>query len=147
MKPVPVATNPAPGWSPIDCTPILRHMVKYLDGLDAVATALAHPGRRQAVTLLGGGPASSSRLAGVLGIGLPAMHKHLAVLTTAGLIESTKAGRVVTHRLRVEPLRRYAGWLAERSAFWNTQLDALADAFAAPAGEPSRAPDDPNGDA
>ena len=105
-------------------------MVKYFDGLDAVAAALAHPGRRQAISLLGAGPASSSHLARALGIGLPAMHKHLGLLTGAGLIESTKVGRVVTHRLRPEPLRRYGSWLAERSAFWDTQLDALAGAFA-----------------
>ena len=104
-------------------------MVKYSDGLDAVAAALAHAGRRQLVSTLNRGPATSTQLATELGIGLPALHKHLIVLTRAELIASRKAGRVVTHRLRREPLRRYDAWLEARAGFWTEQLDALAGAF------------------
>lgn len=107
-------------------------MAKYFDGLDEVASALANPGRRRLVVSLQQGPATSSQLAAVLGIGLPALHKHLAVLTKAELIASHKRGRVVTHRLQPEPLRRYTDWLTRRTAFWNDRLDALADAFATP---------------
>jgi DNA-binding transcriptional ArsR family regulator len=107
-------------------------MVKYSDGLDAVATALANPGRRQVVDRLQRGAATSSQLADLLGIGLPALHKHLAVLGAAELIASQKSGRVVTHRLQRDPLRRYQAWLTRRTAFWNEQLDALAEAFVAP---------------
>lgn len=105
-------------------------MVKYSDGLDGVASALANPGRRRLVATLQVGPATSSHLAGLLGIGLPALQKHLSVLTAADLITSQKSGRVVTHQLRREPLIRYHAWLAQRTAFWNQGLDALADAFA-----------------
>lgn len=108
-------------------------MVNYLDGLDAVAGALASATRRQVVTTLQQGPASSSQLARSLGIGLPALHKHLKVLGTARLVHSRKTGRVVTHRLQVEPLEHYAGWLQSRSRFWNDRLDALGDAFPEPA--------------
>lgn len=107
-------------------------MVKYSDGLDAVATALAHPGRRQIVSRLGVGTATSSELAADLGIGLPALHKHLAVLTSAALIGSHKTGRVVTHQLRAEPLQRFDSWLATRTFFWTHQLAALDGAFASP---------------
>ena len=107
-------------------------MAKYHDGLDAVASALANRGRRHLIGRLQRGPATSSQLAAELGIGLPALHKHLTVLATAELIDSRKAGRVVTHRLRREPLRRYDDWLAARAGFWTEQLDALADAFGDP---------------
>lgn len=110
-------------------------MVKYSDGLDFVATALANRGRRQVVSRLQRGAATSSQLAAELGIGLPALHKHLTVLAGAELIDSRKTGRVVTHRLRREPLRRYDDWLAARSGFWTEQLDALAGAFGDPAPE------------
>lgn len=102
-------------------------MVKYSDGLDAVAGALAHAGRRQLIGTLQRGPATSSQLATELGIGLPALHKHLMVLTGAELIASHKAGRVVTHRLRRGPLLRYDDWLAARAGFWHDQLDALGE--------------------
>jgi DNA-binding transcriptional ArsR family regulator len=102
-------------------------MVKYTDGLDGVAAALAHPGRRQVVDRLRAGPASSSELAGLLGIGLPAMTKHLALLAAAGVVHSAKTGRVVTHELDDERLRAYAIWLGTRESFWHNQLDALTE--------------------
>ena len=105
-------------------------MVKYLDGLDAVAAALGNPGRRQLVDTLARGAATSSQLAAELGIGLPGVLKQLSVLSAADLITSRKTGRVVTHRLRPEPLLRYTDWLAGRTAFWQHQLDALGAAFA-----------------
>lgn len=104
-------------------------MAKYFDGLDEVASALASAGRRQLVATLTVGPATSTELARTLGIGLPGVHKHLAALAAAELITSRKIGRVVTHRLRVEPLQRYDAWLAARTAFWQQQLNALADSF------------------
>jgi DNA-binding transcriptional ArsR family regulator len=100
-------------------------VAKYADGLDAVSVALAHPGRRQAVVRLSAASASSSELADHLAVSLPTMQRHLGVLHRAGLIRSTKRGRVVTHELHAEPLRRYHAWLGARTAFWTDQLDAL----------------------
>jgi DNA-binding transcriptional ArsR family regulator len=100
-------------------------MAKYEDGLDGVAAALAHPGRRQVVDRLRAGPATSSELAGLLGVGLPAMAKHLGLLAAAGVIRSAKSGRVVTHVLDDHNLREYATWLGTRESFWRHQLDAL----------------------
>jgi DNA-binding transcriptional ArsR family regulator len=104
-------------------------MAKYADGLDAVSFALAHRGRRQAVARLARASASSSELADHLSVSLPTMQRHLEVLTRADLIRSTKRGRVVTHRLRPEPLQRYNAWLGARTTFWADQLDALEDHF------------------
>jgi DNA-binding transcriptional ArsR family regulator len=102
-------------------------MAKYSDGLDGVAAALSHSGRRHVVDRLRAGPASSSELAQLLGIGLPALTKHLALLASAGVIRSAKTGRVVTHELDDERLRTYAIWLGTRKSFWHNQLDALTD--------------------
>lgn len=100
-------------------------MVKYADGLDTVAAALAHPGRRHIVDRLRAGPASTSELAGLLAIGLPAVTKHLGLLTSAGLVDSVKSGRVVTHHLEPGRLQDYATWLGTRRSFWHGQLDTL----------------------
>lgn len=105
-------------------------MAKYDDdGLDDVATALAHPGRRHVVTRLASGPATSSELAADLAVALPTLHRHLAVLDRAGLLDSRKAGRVVTHRLRPAPLHALDTWLTTRASFWDHHLDALDDAL------------------
>ncbi len=102
-------------------------MAKYSDGLDELATALAHPGRRQVVDRLRAGPATTSELAALLGIGLPAATKHLALLGEAGVVHSRKSGRVVTHDLDRERLLAYSTWLTTRESFWNHHLDALTD--------------------
>ena len=101
-------------------------MVKYWDGLDAVATALANGGRRRIVDRLRAGPATTSELAAMLQIGLPAATKQLAALAEARLVQSTKTGRTVTHRLDPAPLMDFSTWLATRESFWQHQLDALS---------------------
>lgn len=115
---------------------MVSHMAKclaaYDDGLDAVATALAHRGRRQVVARLATGPATSSELAADLAVALPTLQRHLGVLDRAGLLDSRKTGRVVTHRLRPEPLRDLDTWLTTRTSFWTHRLDALDRSLAAP---------------
>ena len=101
-------------------------MAKYSVGLDAVAGALASAGRRQIVDRLRAGPATSSELAALLDVGLPAVTKHLAALGQARLVRSAKTGRTVTHRLDPAPLRDYTTWLATRESFWHGQLDTLS---------------------
>ncbi|MGI8417588.1 MAG: ArsR/SmtB family transcription factor [Nakamurella sp.] len=106
-------------------------MVKYLnqaDAVDAVAHALANGGRRAVVTRLSNGAATSTELAELLGVGLPAVHKQLALLRAAGLAESTKVGRIVTNTLRPGGLDDLGDWIATRKAFWSNQFDALAHA-------------------
>lgn len=102
-------------------------MVKYQDGLDDLAHALAHAGRRRIVTELSRRSASSSRLAELLDIGLPALHKHLELLRVASVINSTKSGRTVTHTLQPDSLDPLADWIVSRKLFWDNQFDSLAD--------------------
>jgi hypothetical protein len=57
---------------------------------------------------------------------LPAVIKHLDVLSEAGLITRAKAGRTVTCRLRAEPMRGANEWLNRYQKFWTERLDRLA---------------------
>jgi DNA-binding transcriptional ArsR family regulator len=107
-------------------------MAKYSDGLDELASALAHSGRRHIVDRLRAGPATTSELAGLLEVGLPAVTKHLGLLADAGLTRSTKSGRIVTHRLAPERLADYSTWLATRESFWHHQLDELTNYLESP---------------
>lgn len=105
-------------------------MVKYDDGLDNVATAMAHSGRRRIVDRLQSGEATTSDLAMLLDVGLPATMKQLTVLIDAGVVRRTKAGRTVRHVLDASPLLDYSTWLAARHTFWHGQLAALDTAVA-----------------
>jgi DNA-binding transcriptional ArsR family regulator len=70
--------------------------------------------------------ASVTELAKPFAIKLPAVMKHLDVLDDAGLIKRSKVGRVVTVRLRPEPMRKAMDWLQRYERFWSKSLDRLA---------------------
>src|SRR5262245_8611907 len=97
------------------------------DPLDRTFAALADPTRRALLARLGETEsASSSELAKPFPMSLPAVMKHLDVLTAAGLIARTKAGRTVTCRLRAESMEDAARWLNRYQRFWSERLDRLA---------------------
>jgi DNA-binding transcriptional ArsR family regulator len=101
-------------------------MVKYTShALDKVFAALAHPTRRALLERLAQGDTSVSDLATPFAMSLPAISKHLRVLEQAGLIARTKDGRVHRLRLRAQPMRDAAAWMAYYQQFWDTRLDAL----------------------
>ena len=73
--------------------------------LDRTFAALSDPTRRALIARLSERALSVSELAAPLPMSLPAVIKHLDVLSEAGLITRAKAGRTVTCRLRAEPMR------------------------------------------
>jgi DNA-binding transcriptional ArsR family regulator len=93
--------------------------------LDRAFAALADPTRRAVVEQLRRGPASVSELAARHPMALPSFMKHVTVLTDAGLIASTKRGRVRECRLVPTALDATERWIAEHQRSWNTRLDAL----------------------
>lgn len=104
---------------------ILRSMPKHLDGIDGVLHALADPTRRQVVERLVSGPASTSELAEPFAMALPSFTQHMGVLERAGLVTSTKEGRVRTYRIARKALEVVDGWLAEQRRIWERKLDQL----------------------
>jgi DNA-binding transcriptional ArsR family regulator len=110
-------------------------MLKYSegeDGLDAVFHALSDPRRRAIITRLCQGPASVSALAAPLGVSLPAVVQHLAVLEDAGLITTLKSGRVRTCTLAPDALRTAEAWLSARRLPQERQLDRLESFLSSP---------------
>ena len=67
-----------------------------------------------------------SALAAPFPVSLPAIMKHLDVLSDAGLVARTKTGRVVACRLDAEPMRDAFEWLNRYQKFWSERLDRLA---------------------
>jgi DNA-binding transcriptional ArsR family regulator len=95
--------------------------------LDRVFAALADPTRRALLARLDEvEELSVSELARPFQVSLPAIMKHLDVLSEAGLIARSKTGRTVACRLTAAPMEQAIDWLNRYQRFWSEQLDRLA---------------------
>jgi DNA-binding transcriptional ArsR family regulator len=103
-------------------------MVNYQSPvLDRTFAALADPTRRALLARLDEqGGVSISDLARPFPVSLPAIMKHLDVLSDAGLVTRKKVGRTVTCQLKAEPMEQAMNWLAKYERYWTEQLDRLA---------------------
>src|SRR5208282_342591 len=103
-------------------------MVKFsATALDRTFAALADPTRRALVMRLAAEPGLSvSALAAPFHVSLPAIMKHLGVLSDAGLVARSKTGRTVACRLDAEPMRDAFEWLNAYEKFWSERLQNLA---------------------
>ena len=106
---------------------IVHYMVNYRQRqLDRTFAALVDGTRRAILARLESEDSVSvSELAKPFSIKLPAVMKHLDVLDDAGLITRSKNGRVVTVRIRPEPMRAAMNWLRRYERFWSKSLDRL----------------------
>lgn len=93
--------------------------------LDKAFYALSDPGRRAMIERLSIGPASVSELAKPLPMTLSAVVQHLKVLEAAGLVISSKVGRVRTCTLQTAAMAQAERWITERKRFWEQQYDQL----------------------
>ncbi len=95
--------------------------------LTDIFAALSDPIRRAIIVRLTSGPCSVTQLSAPFAVPAPAISKHLAVLERCGLIVRWKSGRVHYCRLVADPLAQAGAWIEQHQAFWERQLDALAD--------------------
>lgn len=105
-------------------------MLKSDPILDAVFKCLADGGRRSMLMRLAHGEATLGQLAEPLDMTLPAVHQHLGVLESAGLVTCEKRGRERWCRLHQETLRVAETWIVDRRKLWEGRLAAL-DAYVA----------------
>jgi DNA-binding transcriptional ArsR family regulator len=103
-------------------------MVKFQESaLDRTFAALSDPTRRALLARLGDNEGLSvSALAAPFAMSLPAVMKHLDVLSDAGLIERRKTGRTVSCQLKAAPMQNAMNWLNRYQHFWTERLDRLA---------------------
>jgi DNA-binding transcriptional ArsR family regulator len=103
-------------------------MVNYQEaGLDRTFAALADPTRRALLARLDAEQSVTvSDLARPFPMSLPAVMKHLDVLSDAGLIVRTKTGRTVACQLSPAPMEHAMEWLSRYERYWTDQLDRLA---------------------
>src|SRR5258708_37457927 len=103
-------------------------MVKYENpALDRTFAALADPTRRALLARLTKRDGISvSDLAQPFAMSLPAIMKHLDVLSDAGLIARAKTVRTVACRLTAKPMEQAMDWLNDYQHFWSESSARLA---------------------
>ena len=91
-----------------------------------VFRAVADPTRRAALEILGRRrDLPVTALAEELGVGLPMLSRHLAVLRSAGLVAERRDGRMRRYRIEPAPLRELYDWAAIFRDFWPEKVDNL----------------------
>jgi DNA-binding transcriptional ArsR family regulator len=97
--------------------------------IEPVFSALAHPVRRQVISLLLAEDRTAGAIATEFEISRSAVSEHLGILRTAGLVKEVKSGRERIYSLEPEPLAELRGWLEPFESYWKTQLARLAQQF------------------
>jgi DNA-binding transcriptional ArsR family regulator len=103
-------------------------MTKHYPELSLIFRALADPTRRSILNRLAEKPTGVTDLSEPTGLRLPTVMRHLAVLEEAGLITTSKDGRVRTCAIVPEALDPVRTWLDEQRSIWEARLDRL-DAY------------------
>lgn len=103
-------------------------MAKHDPDLSLLFHALADSTRRSILNRLATSPARVTELAEPTGLRLPTVMRHLEVLEQAGLVTTSKDGRVRTCAMVPEALAPAQSWLDAQRAIWEARLDRL-DAF------------------
>ncbi len=96
-----------------------------MDDRNRVFEALANEHRREIIGALSLQPHAISRLADMRGLSLPAIHKHVAVLESAGMVARKKIGRTNFLALNRAPLRSLQEWLGQFNPFWGDEGETL----------------------
>jgi DNA-binding transcriptional ArsR family regulator len=101
-------------------------MVQYLTTpLDSSFAALADPTRRGVLEQLGRADASITDLAEQFQMTLTGMKKHVGVLERAGLVSTSKVGRVRRCQLGPRRLEAETAWLESYRQRWDARFDEL----------------------
>ena len=106
-------------------TSIVSLMANFSGSVGSIFQALADPTRRAVVERLCQGSASVTELREPFGMALPSFLQHLKVLEGAGLVSSSKQGRVRTVRVEPAALEQIDNWIDTQRAYWEGALDRL----------------------
>jgi DNA-binding transcriptional ArsR family regulator len=100
-------------------------MVQYQPHLDRVFHALSDGTRRDILARLDHGNLGVTALCEDYKMSLPAVAKHVRVLEEAGLVKTTKKGRVRTVVAQPKNLKIASDWMRHYEQYWNNALDRL----------------------
>jgi DNA-binding transcriptional ArsR family regulator len=95
------------------------------DALSLKLQALADPTRRAILARLKLGETSVTELARPFAMSLPAISKHLKVLTAAGLVTQGRNAQSRPCKLSKDGLNDVATWMQNYHEMWEQRLDRL----------------------
>ena len=98
--------------------------------LNDIFDALAHTKRRGIIDTLAYRPSTISQLAGEQKLSLPAMHKHVRLLTKAGLMKRKKVGRTNFVALNLSSLKVAQDYLMQYNTAWGSNDQTLENYIA-----------------
>lgn len=107
--------------------PLVSHMAYHSTSLDHLFQALGDPTRRAVLERLATGSASVTELAQHHDMALPSFLAHIRKLEAAGLVTTSKDGRVRSCALVPEAFLPVRHWLDDQRALWEGRLDRLDD--------------------
>src|SRR5450432_643703 len=87
--------------------------------------AVAEPRRRQILDLLAEGERPVNDLVALLGVGQPAVSKHLRVLREVGLVKVRGDGRQRLYRLDATSLKPIHDWVKAYERSWSERFNRL----------------------
>lgn len=93
--------------------------------LNKIFEALANEHRRDIIYVLGLQPYSIKQLADMRGLSLPAIHKHIKILKTSGLVIDKKIGRTHVLTLNRQSLSTLQDWLMQYHTYWGSNQETL----------------------
>ncbi|HEV7642664.1 MAG TPA: metalloregulator ArsR/SmtB family transcription factor [Pyrinomonadaceae bacterium] len=95
------------------------------DHLSSTFAALADPTRRAILAKLASGEASVGEIAKPFKMSLPAVSKHLKVLSKAGLVKRSRTAQWRPVALQAAPLKEALDWIDRYRDFWEQSFDRL----------------------
>jgi DNA-binding transcriptional ArsR family regulator len=95
------------------------------DHLSSTFAALADPTRRAILARLASGEASVNEIAKPFKMTLPAVSKHLKVLSKAGLVKRSRTAQWRPVALQAAPLKEASDWIDRYRDFWEQSFDRL----------------------
>jgi DNA-binding transcriptional ArsR family regulator len=91
-----------------------------------IFNAIAEPRRRQILEMLARrGALAVGTLVALLGLGQPAVSKHLRVLRKVGVVAVIKQGKQRVYNLEAEKLKPVHDWAKAFEEHWGHQLDRI----------------------
>ena len=93
-----------------------------------VFNAIAEPRRRQIVELLARrGSLPVGALVVAMGLGQPAVSKHLGVLRKVGVVSSVKQGKQRLYNLEAMKLKAVHDWVKAFEELWGHKIDRIKE--------------------
>ncbi len=95
--------------------------------LDKLFSSLGDTTRRQILQKVKTKPYNIIKLAADFNMSLPAVSKHIKILSEAGLIKKEREGRFIYCSYNFETLKPAMDWISEQHNLWDKSFERLAD--------------------